>query len=225
MTTHEIRQRIKEELTNLIRNDEQTWSIVLDLAREHFADRKQTEDRFDVMMQELRDDRAAQMRKWEENNRRWEEDSRRWDENNRRLEEDSRRWDENSRRWEEDSRRWEEDSGRWDENSRRWDENNRRLEENNRRWDENNRRWDENKNNFDRMHEEIMAIAKKQHDNMSAIGARWGIYAEESFRNGLAAILEKSFGVEVLNVTEYDDQGEVFGRPDQIELDVIMRNG
>ncbi|MGH8556727.1 MAG: DUF3782 domain-containing protein, partial [Methylococcales bacterium] len=42
---------------------------------------------------------------------------------------------------------------------------------------------------------------------------------------GLAAILEKSFGVEVLNVTEYDDQGEVFGRPDQIELDVIMRNG
>jgi len=29
----------------------------------------------------------------------------------------------------------------------------------------------------------------------------------------------------VLNVNEYDDQGTVFGRPDQIELDVIIQNG
>jgi len=28
-----------------------------------------------------------------------------------------------------------------------------------------------------------------------------------------------------LNVTEYDDAGEVFGRPDQVELDVIIQNG
>ena len=28
-----------------------------------------------------------------------------------------------------------------------------------------------------------------------------------------------------MNVTEYDDAGEVFGRPDQVELDVIIRNG
>jgi len=25
-------------------------------------------------------------------------------------------------------------------------------------------------------------------------------------------------------VTEYDDEGEVFGRPDQVELDVIIKN-
>jgi hypothetical protein len=37
----------------------------------------------------------------------------------------------------------------------------------------------------------------------------------------LAGILEKNFGVQVLNVNEYDDQGTVFGRPDQIELDAI----
>ena len=29
----------------------------------------------------------------------------------------------------------------------------------------------------------------------------------------------------MLNVNEYDDQGTVFGRPDQIELDVIIQNG
>lgn len=49
--------------------------------------------------------------------------------------------------------------------------------------------------------------------------------SEQAFRNGLAAILEKSFGVEVVNVTEYDEAGDVFGRPDQIELDVIVKNG
>jgi len=38
-------------------------------------------------------------------------------------------------------------------------------------------------------------------------------------------VLTESFGVEVLNINEYDDVGEVFGRPDQIELDIIVRNG
>ena len=31
--------------------------------------------------------------------------------------------------------------------------------------------------------------------------------------------------MQVVNVNEYDDQGEVFGRPDQVELDVIIKNG
>jgi hypothetical protein len=38
---------------------------------------------------------------------------------------------------------------------------------------------------------------------------------EAAFRNVLAGILEESFGVEVLKVTDYDDEGTVFGRPDQ----------
>ncbi|MBN2886542.1 MAG: DUF3782 domain-containing protein, partial [Chromatiaceae bacterium] len=45
------------------------------------------------------------------------------------------------------------------------------------------------------------------------------------FRNALAGILEQSFGVEVLNINEYDDEGTVFGRPEQVELDVIIKNG
>jgi hypothetical protein len=31
--------------------------------------------------------------------------------------------------------------------------------------------------------------------------------------------------VQVLNVVEYDDAGEVFGRPDQVELDIIIQDG
>jgi len=29
----------------------------------------------------------------------------------------------------------------------------------------------------------------------------------------------------VINVNDYDDEGVVFGRPDQVELDVIIKNG
>ena len=37
--------------------------------------------------------------------------------------------------------------------------------------------------------------------------------------------MAESVGVEVLNINEYDDAGDLFGRPDQLELDIIVRNG
>jgi len=70
-----------------------------------------------------------------------------------------------------------------------------------------------------------MALSKKHDRSIGALGARWGIAAETSFRNALAGILAENFGVQVLNVTEIDEEGVVFGHPDQIELDVIIKNG
>ena len=70
-----------------------------------------------------------------------------------------------------------------------------------------------------------MAQAQKHERGIGALGARWGTQSEKAFRDALAGILEKNFGVQVVNVTEFDDQGVVFGRPDQIELDVIIKNG
>ena len=55
--------------------------------------------------------------------------------------------------------------------------------------------------------------------------ARWGIKSESSFRNALVGILEKRFEVQVFNVTNYDDEGKVFDRLEQIELDVVIKNG
>ncbi|NJO16737.1 MAG: DUF3782 domain-containing protein [Thioploca sp.] len=102
-------------------------------------------------------------------------------------------------------------------------------EEQSRKWQEytqeQNRKWEDAKREFERMHEAIMAIAKKYDRSITAIGARWGIKSESSFRNALVGILEQSFGVQVLNINDYDDEGVVFGRPDQIELDVIIKNG
>lgn len=120
-----------------------------------------------------------------------------------------------------------------EQRAREWeeykDEQNRRWDEQNRKWDEQARQWAvhqaELRNEFGRIHEEIMAQAQKHERGIGALGARWGLQSEKAFRDALAGILEQSFGVQVVNVNEYDDQGEVFGRPDQVELDVIIKNG
>lgn len=104
-------------------------------------------------------------------------------------------------------------------------EQHQRWEEQNRKWDEQNHKWDEqNRKNTDLL-EEIKTSRSRQEQGIGALGARWGIASEHSFRAALKGILEKSFGVEVLNVNEFDDTGLVFGAPDQVEIDIIIRNG
>jgi hypothetical protein len=134
-----------------------------------------------------------------------------------------------------------------EEQARKWDENNRRLDDfihqQNQKWDENNRKWEENSRRLDdliyqqnqkwweqhRQNQETLAEIKKLHKKydsaIGALGSRWGLYSEASFRNALAGILQESFGVEVLNLNDYDQDGIVFGRPDQVEIDVIIKNG
>jgi len=180
-------ETIKRELPRLLREDPELRHYVLEIARGHFADRVQTDDRFDRILDELRRDREEQARKWDEQNRKWDEQNRKWDEQSR-------------------------------EQRLNWDEQNRK-------WDEQNRKWEESRREFDRIHEEIMAQAKKHDRSIGALGARWGLQSETAFRNALAGILEESFGVSVRNVCEFDDAGEVFGRPDQVEIDIIVKNG
>ena len=132
--------------------------------------------------------------------------------------------EEQTRKWEEQNQQWkdytQEQNRKWEEQAQQW-----RTPEQNRKWDEQNRKWDESGQRFDRLHEEIMALAKKHDRSIGALGSRWGLQSEAAFRNALAGILEQHFGVQVLNVNEYDDAGVVFGRPDQVELDVIIKNG
>jgi len=95
-------------------------------------------------------------------------------------------------------------------------------EESRRKWDENQKKWDENRKDSDKRFE---SLTKRLDNTISSLGARWGMRSEKSFRNGLQAILEESFDVKVLNINEFDDEGTVFGRPDQVELDIIIKNG
>jgi len=119
----------------------------------------------------------------------------------------------------------EEQNRKWEEQNRKWEEQNRRWEEQNRRWEEQNRRWEENQVTIRQLADSILALARKYDTGIGALGARWGLQLEQAFRNALKGILEESFPVQVINVVEFDDAGEVFGRPDQIELDLIIRDG
>ncbi|MBB1126166.1 PD-(D/E)XK nuclease family protein [Thiospirillum jenense] len=67
--------------------------------------------------------------------------------------------------------------------------------------------------------------SEKSNRRITAMGARWGIQSERSFRNALTGIFQRHFDVEVINYTGYDETGEVFGYPENIELDIIIKNG
>ncbi|MBI4641086.1 MAG: DUF3782 domain-containing protein [Candidatus Tectomicrobia bacterium] len=56
------------------------------------------------------------------------------------------------------------------------------------------------------------------------LGARWGLQTEEAFRQGMRTILQE-VGFTTEHFLAYDTAGEVFGQPDQIELDVVVRDG
>lgn len=113
-----------------------------------------------------------------------------------------------------------------EEQARKWDEE---RAEQTRKWDEQNRKWYEERAEQDRKWNEQLAenrrLDRRFESTIGALGSRWGLSSEASFRNALAGILTESFGVEVLNLNLYDREGEVFGRPDQVELDLIIKNG
>lgn len=72
---------------------------------------------------------------------------------------------------------------------------------------------------------EILCTQQQYQSTIGTLGWRKGLSSEASFRNALKGIVEISFGVQVLHVNNFDDAGEVFVRPDQVEIDVIISNG
>jgi hypothetical protein len=222
MNVEALKETIRQELPGLLRDDPVLRAYILELSRQEYAGKVETQDRFYELLGELRRDREEQTRKWDEQTRKWNEETRKWDEQ-------SRKWDEQSRKWDEQTRKWDEQVLDREEQNRKWDEQNRKWDEQNRKWDEQARQWEihqtDLRKEFKQIHEEIMAQARRHESSIGALGARWGLQSEKAFRDGLAAILEKTFDVRVLRVNEYDHEGEVFGRPDQVELDVIVRNG
>jgi hypothetical protein len=132
---------------------------------------------------------------------------------------------ESEKKWEENNKRWEENNKRWEENNKRWEEQNKRWEENNKRWEENNKRWEENNKRIDAILEEIKLLHRKHDTTIGALGARWGLRAESSFRDAIKGILEESFPVKVQRYKAKDKEGIVFGKPDQVELDLIVKDG
>jgi len=216
MNTESLKETIRRELPEILRTDPGLRAFILELTQREYAGRAETQDRFHDLLAELRRDREERTREWDEyrdeQNRKWAEQSRNWDEQNRNWDEQNRKWDEQNRKWDAVQAELRRDR---EDRAREWDQYR----------DEQNRKWEANQIELRRLHEEIMAQAQKHDRGIGALGSRWGLQSEKAFRDALAGILEKNFGVQVVNVNEYDDQGEVFGRPDQVELDVVVKNG
>jgi len=158
----EVKRIIIAELPELMKVDPDMRNFILNVTRERYPSKRETESRFDRIMDELKRDREARDKKWEAQDKKWDSQDKKWEENQRVI------------------------------------------------------------------NEILVAIQKldKKHDaTIGALGARWGLHSESAFRKGLRAILEGSFGVKVERYEDYDHEGTVFGRPEQVELDVIIHNG
>ena len=59
---------------------------------------------------------------------------------------------------------------------------------------------------------------------LSALGARWGLVAEDVFRQGVADILSEA-GWNASREVLLDKEGYVYGYPSPIEIDVVVKDG
>jgi hypothetical protein len=74
---------------------------------------------------------------------------------------------------------------------------------------------------FDKSDDRIDAAFRR----VDALGARWGLHSEASFRDGLRRVIGRRFGVEVQRWEHQDAEGVVFGHPARVELDIVVRDG
>jgi hypothetical protein len=173
-----------------------------------------------------------QAERWKEQNDRWNEQAERWKAQNDRWNEQAERWKEQNDRWNEQAERWKAQNDRWNEEAVRWKEQAEHWSKQDLRWAQEDQRWEElaadrkaQDERIDQRFERLEGDLQQIKLSIGALGARWGLSAEESFRSALAGILTESYGVTVQNVSFQDSDGKVFGRPDQVEMDIVVTNG
>ncbi len=197
---------IYQKLPEYIKEHPEVKDFLEKLLKEKCADKKKTEDRFEKLLAELKAQREESDRKWKEA----------MDEIRKLREESEKRWnetmDEIRKLREESDRKWKEMK---EESDRKWKE---AMDEIKRLREESEKRWIQ-------VTEEIKNLHRKYDVGIGALGARWGIQAESTFREAIRGILEESFPVKVERYLAKDEEGEIFGQPDQVELDLIIRDG
>ncbi len=227
MESQQLRQMILNELPVLMRKDSSFREAVLEISRNQFADRTETDNRFDQIMGQLKRLMDKDSKKWEDTQKQLvalttkianleqrldqkiEQDNRKWEDNHKQIVALTTAITHLEQRLDQ---KIEQDNKKWEENQRKWEENQRKWEE---KWAENQRQLTTAIQNLDRKYE----------STIGALGARWGLQSEASFRNGLAGILRDLAEIQVSHVIEKDEEGVVFGRPEEVELDLIIKNG
>jgi len=76
-----------------------------------------------------------------------------------------------------------------------------------------------------RLREDMVAGFARVDRLVSALGSRWGLMAEDAFREGLRGLLEKEFGLRAERWSAVDEEGRVYGYRSVVEVDVAVKDG
>ena len=209
MSVAELKKTLKTELPKLLKDKEILFYIQTALDT-HYAHKKATENSFDKALAEIKQMRLEHEVKWEKN----QEEIRqlRLDTQANQVELKKLR-EEEAIKWAEQNKKWEESKI---ESAKKWDES---KIESDKKWDEQNKKFYANQ-------EAIQNFQSKFDQQITSIGARWGRRNEAAYRNSLKGILSHLRpDIQVNHYEEYDDEGIVFGEPEQVEIDLIIQNG
>lgn len=91
-----------------------------------------------------------------------------------------------------------------------------------------NRRMEEMRADFNRQMVELRTELTREiellREQLSALGTRWGLLAEDAFRNAIRGILSR-YGLRVEKWEYFDRDGLVYGEPSVVEVDVLIKDG
>lgn len=73
-----------------------------------------------------------------------------------------------------------------------------------------------------KLREDMLRGFERMDRHLSALGARWGLMAEEAFREGLKGFLEKELKLSVKRWVQHDEEGIVYGYPSIVEIDLSI---
>ena len=232
LTEEEIRELIANEFPRLITQNPEIRYELIGVMSETFAKKEDITTILNELKQ-MREESERQRGEFRQEMRVLREES------NRLREESEQQWGEFRQEMqvlrEESNRLREESEQRWGEFRQQMEvqreESNRLREESEQRWGEFRQEMQVLREESNRLREESRALRAYLDDSLrrfnhtvQGLGARWGLLSEEAFRNGLAAILTDDLGFRVERYEGYDDSGSVFGQPEQVEIDVIIRN-
>jgi len=124
-----------------------------------------------------------------------------------------------------------------EENSKRFEEINKRFEEMDRRFEslvnelkahkeETAKRFEAVDKRFEELTKEMNKGFELLRNAITALGARWGIFAEEAFREGMKGVIENlGFpSYEIKKWKTFDEEGYVFGYPHEVEVDIVIKD-
>lgn len=73
-----------------------------------------------------------------------------------------------------------------------------------------------------RLREDMLRGFERMDRHLGALGARWGLMAEEAFREGLKGFLAKELKLSVKRWVQRDEEGMVYGYPSMVEIDLSV---